>query len=310
MAAVRSFIQQLTKAELHVHLEGSIEPDTLMEIDPTIDRQQLEVRYAFTDFSQFLKNFGWIAARLREPCHYALAARRLLERLERENVRYVEITLSAGVVLWKKQDLEAVHRALRKATRNSAVETLWIWDAVRQWGPGEALRVAEAAAAHTGDGVVAFGLGGDEAALPASEFREVFQYAARRGLRLVCHAGEMCGPESVWGAIDAGAERIGHGIASVEDANLLRCLASNRIPLEICISSNLRTGAAQRFKDYPLRRLLDAGVPVVLNTDDPALFQTTLCKEYECSGLSEAELVEVAGNGFRYAFGWKGDPPA
>ena len=168
-------------------------------------------------------------------------------------------------------------------------------------------KVAELAAERVGEGVVAFGIGGDEERGPAEWFKEVFRFAQQAGLRLTAHAGETCGPESVWAALELGAERIGHGIRSIEDPVLVRHLRDHDIPLEISISSNVATGVVARIEDHPVRRLYDAGVPIVLNTDDPAMFRTTLTAEYELAarqfGFTEEELRGMAENGFRYAFG-------
>jgi len=300
------FADHLEKAELHVHLEGAIEPETLREIAPSLSLDEIRARYTYDTFDQFLKNFGWVAKHLKEPRDYAIATRRLLERLHGQNVTYAEITLSAGVVLWKGQDPAAVHDAVREAASSSPVEVLWIWDAVRQWGVEKAAHVAELAAARLDDGVVAFGLGGDEAKGPAREFASVFAYARQKGLRLVCHAGEALGADSVWQALEAGAERIGHGIGAIEDPLLVQHLAQRRIPLEVCPTSNFATGAAARYDEYPLRRLVDAGVPVVLNTDDPAMFHCTLNGEYRRAavefGLGETQLRALAEDSFRHAF--------
>ncbi|MBL8230729.1 MAG: adenosine deaminase [Bryobacterales bacterium] len=299
------FIQKIPKAELHVHLEGSIEPATLRELDPMVEESAMERAYNFADFDAFLKSFGWIAGHLRQPRDYGLAAARLLASLHRQNVRYVEITLSAGVVLWRKHDLAEVHQALREATRGGPVECWWIWDAVRQWDYAIAERVVELAAERVDDGVIAFGLGGDEARGPALQFAPLFDYARKHRLRCVCHAGEVTGARSIWDALEVGAERVGHGIACVEDEALLRHLASNDVPLEVCLTSNHRTGATARFGSHPLRRIVDAGVPVTLHTDDPAMFHCTLEDEYRAAmdlGLNREELEHIAANSFRYAF--------
>lgn len=308
MATMRDFLHSLPKAELHVHLEGSLDCATLMELNPALSAADVERRYRCSGFEEFIKSFVWASGFLNSPDAYALAARRLLDRLEAQEVRYAEITLSAGVALWRGLDLAQIHDAVRAASADSSVENYWIWDAIRQFGPGPAAQVVEMAAERACDGVIAFGLGGDESRGPVSGFRELFERARRMGLRLVCHAGETEGPESVRQAIDAGAERIGHGIGAASDPGLVRLLAAQRIPLEICISSNRCTGASARFAIFPLRQLFDAGVPVILNTDDPPMFHTTLCGEYEIAarefGFSKAELRRLAGNSFRYAFGW------
>lgn len=294
------------KAELHLHLEGSIEPATLRELDPALSDEEIASRYRYDGFLSFLESFKWVVERLRSPEHYALAARRLFERLAAENVLYAEVTLSAGVVLWRKQDLEAVFEALRHETERAPLQAQWIFDAVRQFGAGRARTVAEYAARYRRSGVVAFGIGGYEEEGPAEWFSEVYDWARNQGLRLTAHAGETAGPESVWAALRIGAERIGHGIAAVRDPELLRYLCEHDIPLEICISSNLATGAVASLEQHPVRRIFQAGVPVILNTDDPAMFHTSLTREYELAeslGFSPQELRRVAENAFRYAFG-------
>ena len=300
------FLLELPKAELHLHLEGSVEPETLHELDPATTLEECRALYSYADFDAFLKAFGAVGKRLRTPADYALATRRLLERLAAQNVRYVEITLAAGVVLWKAQKFAPIFEAVREAAQYAPVEVRWILDAVRQFGVEQAMRVAELAAERTDQGVVAYGIGGSEERGPAEWFTEVFAFARRAGLRLTAHAGESMGPESIWAALELGAERIGHGIASVQDPGLMRHLRENDIPLEICITSNLVTGVVKRLKEHPIRRLYDAGVPIVLNTDDPAMFGCTLTDEYRLAarifGFSETELRGIAENGFRYAF--------
>jgi aminodeoxyfutalosine deaminase len=295
-------LHSLPKAELHLHLEGSIEPETLRELAPGSDL----ARYQFSDFAGFIESFKWVTSNLRSPGDYALITRRLLASLERQNIQYAEITLSAGVVLWRKQDFAAIYEAVRGAAAESSVSVFWILDAIRHFGPEPAMEVAQLAAERVKEGVVAFGIGGDEARGPAEWFRDVFAFAKSRGLRLTAHAGETCGPESVWQALDIGAERIGHGISSAQDPALLRHLRDQGIPLEICISSNVATGAVPSLAAHPIRRIYDAGVPVVLGSDDPAMFGTTLTHEYELArdqfGFSEGELERVAENGFRYGF--------
>lgn len=300
------FLQALPKAELHLHLEGSIEPETLHELDPATPVEEFRALYRYDDFDAFLKAFGVIGKRLRTPEDYALITRRLLERLERENVRYAEIILAAGVVLWKGQEFAPIYDAVHGAAQDSPVETHWILDAVRQFGPDHVRAVAALAADRVNDGVIAFGIGGSEQRGPAAWFHEAFAFAKAAGLHLTAHAGESVGPESIWAALELGAERIGHGIAAAADPALMRELRLRDVPLEICITSNLVTGVVKRLADHPVRRLFDAGVPITLNTDDPAMFGCGLSAEYALAArafaFTETELRAIAANAFRYRF--------
>lgn len=293
-------------AELHLHLEGAIEPETLREIDPALTLEEIAAETAYTDFAGFIRSYVWVNRKLRSPEDYAIAARRLFEHLETQEVTYAEVTLSAGVVLWKKQDLGAVFDAVAREGAKSRLEIRWILDATRQWGADAAAPVFDFAAQRQSEGVVAIGIGGIEAEGPALWFRDLYARARDRGLRLMAHAGETTGPESVWQALEIGAERIGHGIRAVEDARLMRHLRDRRIPLEVCITSNVRTGAVGSVAEHPVRKLFDAGVPIVLNTDDPALFACSLKGEFELArrqfGFTEAELKTVAENGWKFAF--------
>lgn len=293
----------MQKAELHVHLEGSIGPETLLAIDPSLSREEIETNLTCTSFPQFLQGYIWVNKKLETPEHYALATRHLLDSLAAQDVTYAEITLSAGVVLWKQQDLAAVYQAVWRESQRSAVRTFWILDAIRQFGPEKGMEVARFAVSRRDDGVIAYGIGGDEIRGPAHWFHDVFAFARDGGLRLVAHAGETAGPDSVWGALAIGAERIGHGIAAAQDPRLMQQLRENNVALEVCISSNVCTGAVASLERHPVRALYDAGVPITIHTDDPAFFRTTLTREYELAertfGLPVSEL---AANAFRYAF--------
>jgi adenosine deaminase/aminodeoxyfutalosine deaminase len=300
------FLLELPKAELHLHLEGSVEPETLHELDPATPVEEFRALYRYADFDAFLRAFGAVGKRLRGPEDYGLITRRLLENLARQNVRYAEIIVAAGVVLWKEQNFAPIFDAICAAAAQSPVQVRWILDAVRQFGPDHVMRVAELAAERIDRGVIAFGIGGSEERGPATWFADAFRFARGAGLRLTAHAGESTGPESIWDAMELGAERIGHGIAAARDQALMRHLREHDIPLEICISSNLVTGVVARIEDHPVRRLYEAGVPLVLNSDDPAMFRCSLTGEYalaaERFGFTREELEDLAANGFRYAF--------
>jgi len=300
------FLRQLPKAELHLHLEGSIEPETLFELDPSTPIEEYRALYHYPDFDAFLRAFGAIGKRLRTPDDYALITRRLLERLAAQNVRYAEIIVAAGVVLWKQQDFAPIFDAVQAAAAGSPVEVHWILDAVRQFGVEPAMEVARLAAERIDRGVIAFGIGGSEVRGPAEWFPDVYRFAREAGLHLTAHAGESMGPESIWAALKLGSERIGHGIAAAQDQALMQHLRECDIPLEICMTSNLVTGVVARIEEHPVRTLFDAGVPITINTDDPAMFGCTLTGEFQLAarqfGFTEPELRAIAENGFRYRF--------
>jgi len=300
----------MERAELHLHLEGSVEPETLQEIDPSLTKQEIAAAFSHTDFEGFIQSFIWVNKRLQKPEHYAIAARRLFERLACEQVTYVEVTLSVGTILWKGQDFPPIYEALQREAARSKVKVRWILDAIRHFGAEAAKPVFDLAAERLSDGVVAIGIGGTEERGPAIWFKDLYREARDRGLRLTAHAGETCGPESVWQALEIGAERIGHGIRSIDDPRLVEHLRDRQIPLEVCITSNVCTGAVPSLTEHPVRRLFDAGVPIILNTDDPALFGCTLASEYELAarefGFALDELAGIAHNSFRFAF--DGDP--
>jgi len=301
----------MAMTELHLHLEGTVDRETLMLLDPSVTREAVDAAWSFTDFAGFLDCFKFIAKRLRGPRDYALITRRMMESLARQGVTYAEVTLGAGVVMWRGFDFNSVWRAIREAQREAneewPVEVRWNLDAIRQFGPEHVMEVARLAAKYVGDGAISFGIGGDEIGGPALPLRDAFSYARDAGLRLTAHAGETAGPESIRAALEIGAERIGHGIRAVDDPDLMRRLREERVPLEVCITSNVKTGAVASLGAHPVRRLFDAGVPITLNTDDPGLFETNLAREFGLArsvfGFSEAELkgiAEAAGK-FRFA---------
>ncbi len=306
-------LRSLAKAELHLHLEGAAEPETLCECSPGLTPEEARARMRFANFDEFLQAFKWVHTRLRRPEHFALVLKRLLERLAGEGVRYAEINVSAGVILWRGLPLDEFFTAIAEEAERGPLPVRFIFDAVRQFGRAHVEAVAEAAVRWKERGVAGFGIGGDEARGPARLYREVFDFVRARGLAAVPHGGETAGPESVWEALECGARRIGHGIRAAEDAALLEELRRRDVALEVCITSNVRTGAVRSMAEHPVRRLFEAGVPVVLNTDDPALFATTLVREYELArdvfGFTEEDLRQVARNSFRYALAASEPPP-
>ena len=309
-----AFILSLPKAELHLHLEGAIDPATLLELrkqhgkDSTVD--EVAHFYQYKDFAGFLMAFKEITEDLQTAADYELITYRLMEKLKTENVLHAEVYVSVGVNLWRKQDFasifEGLERGRERGERDFGVSLLWIFDAVRQFGAEKAKSVAELAVRYKDRGVVGFGIGGDEAKAAAELFREVYSYAADHELRLTAHAGESAGPESVWGALNIRAERIGHGLTAAHDPELVEELSRRQIPVEICMTSNLRTGVCPALAEHPVRRYFDQGIMVTLNSDDPAMFGTTLAGEYQLAqdafGFTDEHLRELARNSFEASF--------
>ena len=314
-------IASLPKAELHLHLEGSILPATVCALTArhrvVMTEAEVRQRYAYRNFPEFIEAFKWVTSFLREPQDYALIARDLAEHLLAQRVVYTEVTLSIGVMLLRKQRPEANFEALLRATEpfeSRGLQFKWIFDAARQFGADAAMEVVESAKRCDSKAIVAFGIGGDELSIPTKEFRAVYDRAAQIGLHRLMHAGEVGGPDKIREAIELlGAERIGHGIAAIHDPELMDLLAGRKIPLEICPASNMKTAALARqlhredvtIEDHPLPKFLRHGIPIVLSTDDPAMFHTTLQEEYANAarmGLQQDELTRIVEMGFEHAF--------
>ncbi len=310
-----SFLLVLPKAELHLHLEGSIMPATLLELRQRHGMEgatlaEVEQLYNFANFAGFLVAFKDVTAHLRTPDDYELIVYRLMERLKAQNVLHAEVTVSVGVCLWRKQDFAAIFEGLdrgrARGEKDFGISLSWIFDAIRQFGAEKAQPVLDLAIQFRDRNVVAFGIGGDELKGPPELFPEVFARAADHGLHLTAHAGESAGPESIWGALNLKAERIGHGLTAGQDPELMEELAERQIPIEVCVTSNLRTGCCGELSQHPVRRYFDEGLMLTLNSDDPAMFRTSLVEEYrlvqEHFGFSDDHLRELARNSFEASF--------
>jgi adenosine deaminase/aminodeoxyfutalosine deaminase len=326
------FIQSLPKAELHLHLEGSVDPATLSELsrrhntplpaeenryghnpDSGKELSEADVRalYQYQDFQGFLMAFKAVTERLRTPEDYELITYRLMQKLKRQNVVHAEVYVSVGVIYWRGQEFDAIFEGLergrQRGERDFGVSLLWIFDAVRHFGVEAAERVFRKAAELRHRHVIGIGIGGDERRGPAVWFRDLYAKAAEQGMRLTVHAGESTGPESIWSALrDLKAERIGHGLTAIEDPALMDYLAKHQVPIEICLSSNLRTGCCASMASHPLPKYIERGLLVTLNTDDPEMFETTLNREYAVAahefGLSRQQVRNLAENSLKAGF--------
>jgi adenosine deaminase len=318
MQSLNDFIRRMPKVELHVHLEGSIRPETLIELAsrngvalPADTVEGLRRWYRFTDFKHFIEIYLTISSCLCGPQDIELIARDFLRNQAAQNVRYSEVTFtpythfSTNRRIPFDEQLDALTRAREWAARELKAHCGWVFDIARNQRPVEhSLTVAEWAVSGKENGVVALGLGGLEAGNPPEWFEEAFNCARAAGLASVPHAGEIAGAESVRGAVETlQAQRIGHGVRCLEDPQLVAALRERQIPLEVCPTSNVCLDVAPSIAEHPLPRLLAEGLYVTINSDDPPMFNTTLTGEYlrvaETFGFDAEAIEQLALNAVR-----------
>jgi len=321
MSDIAAFIRRLPKAELHLHLEGTITPATLVELSRRPGRHTMTLAdaenvYQFTDFSGFMDAFRTITGLLQTPDDYELAAWRMAQRLTEMGVVHAEVYISVGVIYhWREHDpacFEPIFAGLERARQRAATELglslYWIFDAVRHFTLEEAARVFRKAAELRPEhpSIIGIGLGGDERRCGSEPFRELYAQARAAGLRLTNHAGETTGPEAIREALSIGSERIGHAVSAITDPELIEELKILSTPLELNPTSNLRTGVCRSFPEHPLRSYFEAGLLVTLNSDDPAFFGSDLANEYLLAhteqGFTRDELRRLASNSMRASF--------
>jgi aminodeoxyfutalosine deaminase len=300
------------KIELHVHLEGTVRPETLLEIArrndyalPCETVEELRALYEFRDFAHFIEVWVLTTNALRTHDDFRRVVVDYAEEAAAHGAVYVEGIFSPSERVRRGVDWDEIFSGYcdgaQEARERFGVEIRLTPDIVRGFTLEEAHAVVRHAARYRDRGVVGVGLGGLEAQFPPEPYEEPFAVAREEGLASVPHAGEVAGPASVRGALDSlGAERIRHGIRAVEDAALVTELADRRIVLDVCPISNLRTRAVAALDEHPLPHLVAAGVPCSISTDDPAMFGTDLTKDYEtaCSfGLDPRDFYDagVAG---------------
>jgi adenosine deaminase len=290
--ALTTLIDRMPKVELHLHLEGAIQPATLLRIArrngidiPARDEAGVAQLFRYQNFHEFLTVFMALARSLMRGEDFEDIAYELGQTLANQHVLYAEVMISPAQYVLRGLDInelvEGAAAGFARVERERNIRFALAFDYGRQCGVDLAWNILENAIRNRRHGVVAWSIGGDEAFFPPEPFAEVYQAARKAGLHTMAHAGEVVGPISVWGAMEAlGCERLGHGIRSIEDANLLERLRERRVTLDISPTSNVRTGAVASFAEHPIRRLFDAGVLITVNTDDPTFFNTTLTDEY------------------------------
>ena len=285
-----SWYERVPKVELHVHLEGAIPLATLWELvtkyggDPSApDLDALRRKFVYRDFRHFIATWTWQLAFLREYDDFTLIAEAVARDFARQNIRCVEAFYSPGDFRQHGLETLSLTAAIRAGLdRVSDVEVKLVTDLVRNYGPESGARTLSEIREAQGLGVIGITIGGHEAEYPATPFADVYADARSMGFRTSAHAGEAAGPESVWGAVrDARVERIGHGTRAAEDERLLDYLAEHRIPVETCPISNVKTAVIPSVGEHPIREFQKRGIPVSVNTDDPAMFGNSLAEEYE-----------------------------
>jgi adenosine deaminase len=319
MPDLASLARVLPKVQLHCHLEGTIRAETFRELAALRGVASVRARgafadtYAFATFGEFLLTFAEVCKVLQQPEDYARIAREYVADAAAQNVRYAELFVSPSVWTFfhHQLDVRDVLAAMREAFDAEAgpagPDVRLICDLTRNWGPERAYAAARTVVSLAEDdlGVLGVGLGGDEANAPPAPFAGVFAYARANGLHTVAHAGEAAGAESVRDAVELlGAERIGHGVRAVEDPAVVALLVERGVALEICPTSNRLTGAVPAGQAHPIVALDAAGVRCTLDADDPALFSTSIVREYEIAGnwCGTDSLVRFAGNAIEASF--------
>ncbi|HEY6929685.1 MAG TPA: adenosine deaminase [Thermoanaerobaculia bacterium] len=304
-------------ADCHLHFEGCLPLETVERLSaraghPFRDRLVFErERRTISSASRFLNLFAEICRLFRAPDDYRDAARDVSLSLSSSGVAHGELYVSPEIFRKLGLDaaacLEAVDQGLAAGSEAGGARCAILLDTVRHWGAEAGDRVLDLYEKNPLPSIVGFGMGGDERSFPAAAFAGVYARARALGLKTSVHAGEWCGADSVREALDAlRPDRVDHGIAAAQDAELLRRLAGEEITLCVAPSGNVVTGAVGDFARHPLKRLVEAGVRVALSADDPLFFATTTLAEYarvrRALGLEDEELRRLAQNGWRGSF--------
>ncbi|MBU6998757.1 MAG: adenosine deaminase [Theionarchaea archaeon] len=314
-------LEQLTvalpKVELHLHLEGAIPLETLFQLvqkkgDPSIESiDDLQRKLTYTDFDHFIDTWIWKNAFITEEKDFEWITYDVLQSLAHHHVRYVEAFYSPsdyfGEGISTQKITEYVIKGKERAYRDYGIRCELIMDIVRGNSLDMCMQQVEDVEPYLGKGVIGIGLGGREQKYPADIYVPVYRKADRAGFRLTAHAGEAAGPESIWAAIKKlGCERIGHGVRAHEDPELVAFLSKTRLPLELCVISNVRTGVCPSLADHPIKQYFERGLLVTVSSDDPTMFNTTISREYEVLaenlGFSIEDLKRISFNSITASF--------
>jgi len=282
----------MPKVELHVHLEGSIRPETLLHLAeknnvplPVNSQDEIWEWYQFSDFDHFLEVYFAICSCIRTPDDFYFITAEFLKGQAEQNIKYSEVIFTPFTHLEHvtfDEQLASINSAREASETSLGVRTGLVPDISRHMRPVvDSFQIADWAAENIHNSIIALGLGGPEVGNPPELFGEVFESIVTAGLPSLPHAGETEGPQSIWGAIKAlSAVRIGHGVRCLEDPELVKYLRKNQIPLDVCPTSNVCLGVFPALAEHPLPQLLDEGLLITINSDDPPMFDTTLTDEY------------------------------
>jgi len=315
---IRTLIPELPKVEQHIHIVGSIRPSTLLWLlsDSNIEQgdlwnlEKVQELFQYRDFSHFIECYSIVTHSIRKEGQFERIVYEMLEDEAKQNVKYVEASFSAPDHIRLGLDyagtLKAINRGVDKAHLDFGVECSLKIDLVRDYGPEAALKQLDLISTCR-ERVVAIDIGGREYSVPARNFERVYRRAAEMGLHLTAHAGEVCGPQSIWEAVDIlGAERIGHGVSAREDATLLEHLKRRNVTIETCPVSNLKTKVVNDIREHPIRMFFEKGLKVTVNSDDPKMFETNMNNEYRMLhnelGFTLQNLHHLSLNGIDSSF--------
>ncbi|TCB96060.1 adenosine deaminase [Micromonospora zingiberis] len=319
MTDLRTFIAGLPKVELHVHHVGSASPRIVAELaarhegrSPVpADPQLLAEYFVFRDFAHFIELYLSVVDLIRDQEDVWILTHEVARELARQQVRYAELTVTPYSHVRRgipaPAFCEAIEDARKRAAADFGIELRWCFDIPGEAGLPAAEETLRICLDERPEGLVSFGLGGPEIGVPRPQFKPYFDQARAAGLHSVPHAGETTGPQTIWDALrELGAERIGHGISAAQDPELLAYLAERQIPVEVCPTSNVRTRAVAAIEEHPLPRLVEAGLLVTINSDDPPMFGTTLDDEYAVAArllnAGPTQVAELARNAVTASF--------
>jgi adenosine deaminase len=320
---IEKFTIEIPKVELHLHLEGAIPIETLFNLiqrqgkEPSIKTlDDLRKKLAYTNFAHFIEVWSWKNTFIKEEKDFEEIAYRVLDNLNKQNVKYVEAFYSPGDYWRQGLSVQGITECLIKgkerAYRDFGIRSELIIDLIRDHGPERSVQYLEEVTDYLGKGIIGIGLGGSEQSFPADPYASVYQEARKRGFRLTAHAGEVAGANSIWTVVEKlGVERIGHGVRAYEDPQLVSLLKERQIPLEMCVISNVKTGVCKSVETHPIKQYLQHGLVVTVNSDDPTMFNTSISLEYselvQKLGFTASDLKRLSMNGIDASFMSDGD---